>query len=137
MKNLPSINKYTKNKEITPDQCIMIVDDDLAVSEVMKEILQGENYQVITVHSAGHAYDLLHTFIPHLFIVDYWLSGGENGLSFSTWIRSQKDFDSIPIVFATANDEIPSEMKEIKNTHIIKKPFDIATLLEVVAKAIA
>lgn len=107
----------------------MVIDDDQCVVEVLREVLCTEGFSVIGARSAGAAYDLLHTFIPQLFLIDYWLSGGENGIDIAKWIRRQRQFDAIPIIFLTARDDIPDELKGIKNCLFIAKPFEIISLV--------
>lgn len=111
-------------------QSVMVIDDDQSVVEVLKDVLSAEGFPVIWAKSSGATYDLLHTFVPQIFLLDYWITGGENGITVAKWIRKQKKFDAIPIIFLTAADEKPKEMQTIKHATFLEKPFEIAVLTE-------
>ncbi len=54
---------------------ILVVEDDVSVSELVKTVLEDEGYSVITAPSAEIAKELIHTDNPDMAIVDIMLPG--------------------------------------------------------------
>jgi len=54
---------------------ILVVEDDISVSELVKTVLEDEGYSVITAPSAEIAKELIHTDNPDMAIVDIMLPG--------------------------------------------------------------
>lgn len=54
---------------------ILIVEDDISVSELVKTVLEQENYMVITAPSAEVAKELIQSENPDMAIIDIMLPG--------------------------------------------------------------
>jgi DNA-binding NtrC family response regulator len=113
---------------------ILIVDDDRALCEALKQALEGK-YRVKSVSSGEEALKTLYALKPSLIIMDYKLPGMD-GLE---TLRKFSEFDpSLPVLFITAYSSVSKVIRAMKAGayDFIKKPFDIAEFETKVEKAL-
>jgi DNA-binding LytR/AlgR family response regulator len=79
---------------------VLIVEDDLLISESLKDILRILNHQVVGVaENADYAIELCNKDLPDLALLDIQISGDIDGVELAEIIRDQFD---IPFIFTTA-----------------------------------
>lgn len=78
---------------------ILVVDDELTVRRVMKTLLQGEGYEVLTARNGDEALASLVKDSPDLILLDVMMSR-KNGYAVCTEIRAVNRH--IPVLFLTA-----------------------------------
>jgi CheY-like chemotaxis protein len=113
---------------------ILIVEDDPILGDLLLEALQEETYQVCHVLSGELALNTLQRDVPALLLLDYHLPG-MNGLELADWLESQEEFDHISILLMSA--DVPQEVSCNKHLRTLQKPFELETLLHVVAELLA
>lgn len=64
-------------------------------------------------------------------LLDYHLPG-MNGLELADWLRSREKLEHIPILLMSA--DTPQEVSGKKHLRTLQKPFELETLLQVVAE---
>ena len=103
---------------------IMIVDDDQHISDMLKENLSTEGYDVITAYSGTEALMLLSKEKPDLILLDLMLPGicGEELLPL---------IKGIPVIVLSAKADISDKVGLLRGgaADYITKPFDIRELL--------
>lgn len=103
---------------------IMVIDDDLYISDMLKEILEKEGYQVSRAYSGTEAVMLLENIRPDLILLDLMLPGlsGEDVLSH---IRG------IPVIVVSAKGDVDDKVALLLGgaADYITKPFDTRELL--------
>lgn len=103
---------------------IMVIDDDLYISDMLKEILEKEGYQVSRAYSGTEAVMLLENIRPDLILLDLMLPGlsGEDVLS---RIRG------IPVIVVSAKGDVDDKVALLLGgaADYITKPFDTRELL--------
>lgn len=103
---------------------IMVIDDDLYISDMLKEILENEGYQVSRAYSGTEAVMLLENSRPDLILLDLMLPGlsGEDVLSH---IRG------IPVIVVSAKGDVDDKVALLLGgaADYITKPFDTRELL--------
>ena len=103
---------------------IMVIDDDLYISDMLKEILENEGYQVSRAYSGTEAVMLLENSRPDLILLDLMLPGlsGEDVLS---RIRG------IPVIVVSAKGDVDDKVALLLGgaADYITKPFDTRELL--------
>jgi len=77
---------------------ILVVDDDVKTTELVKLYLERDGYHVLTAHEGNEALRLARTEHPDLLILDIMLPGID-GLEICRCIRAES---SIPIIMLTA-----------------------------------
>jgi DNA-binding NtrC family response regulator len=115
------------------NQEILIIDDDKAILEVMKFILQEKGYTVITLSDSYLVEDYINHHIPQMIFVDFWMAG-LNGKKIVTQLKNNDDSKSIPVIMISANHEVKKIATEIKADDFLAKPFDINDLTKIVEK---
>lgn len=112
---------------------ILVIDDDIAILEVVKIILQEKNYRVITISDSTLVQGYLMHHNPSIILLDFWMSG-LNGKKIVAQIKNSPHSQHIPIVMISANHEVRKIAKEIHANDFLAKPFDITDLTSIVEK---
>ncbi len=110
---------------------ILIIDDSVKISLLLREALESEGYSVLTAGNGKMALSMLRQVeAPSLILLDINMPI-MNGNEFLRIIRSDAELRSIPVVVMTAS----LETKEtIGVDFILHKPFDLASVLNLVQK---
>jgi DNA-binding response OmpR family regulator len=112
---------------------ILIAEDDRAIIEVVKIILENEGYIVIATDREEAIYEALKDNPPDLILLDIWLSG-EDGGQIAKYLKGNEETKQIPIVIMSANNETEKITKDAGANDFLLKPFNIDDLLYVVKK---
>ena len=80
---------------------ILVVDDDLALAEMIGIVLGSEGFDVATCSDGAQALDVFHQENPDLILLDVMLPGMD-GIEICTRIRKESD---VPIVMLTARTD--------------------------------
>jgi DNA-binding response OmpR family regulator len=108
---------------------LLIVDDSNALLEVMKNILERNNYTVRTLNSATDLYKEIIEFQPDLLILDIYLAG-EDGREICKKMRNNVETKHICILVFSASPKTLEDYKNYCADDFIEKPFDITSLVE-------
>ncbi|EKD64480.1 MAG: Response regulator receiver [uncultured bacterium] len=109
---------------------ILIVDDDPAILDALRIVLEMEGYEVITLSSTDKIYKEVRSRKPSLILLDIWLPGGIDGTEVTRFIKAQEDLSHISVILISAVSNI---RKMFKNSHaddFLAKPFDIDDVIE-------
>jgi DNA-binding response OmpR family regulator len=112
---------------------ILVAEDDQAILEVIKIILEGEGYSVVSAAKEGKIYSLITEHNPSLILLDIWLSGLDGG-KIARNLKNKKETKNLPIVMISANNETDKITRESGADDFLLKPFDINDLLKIVKK---
>lgn len=80
---------------------ILVVDDDVALAEMIGIVLEAEGYQVFDVYDGTQALDQFHSIAPDLVLLDVMLPGLD-GIEICRLIRRESD---VPVVMLTARSD--------------------------------
>jgi len=108
---------------------ILIVEDEIGISNFLKQGLEEENFTVSTANNGTDGLEkALHSNID-LILLD-WMLPKMSGLEVCKAIRAQNNL--VPILFLTARDTIQETIEGLKAgaNDYIKKPFSFDELLE-------
>lgn len=108
---------------------ILICDDDVAILEVTKTILELSGYTVYTKEDTNDIIETVVNLNPDLIIMDLWIPevGGEE----TTMILKKDDrTKDIPIILFSANNDIERIATKTDAEDFIKKPYEIQELEE-------
>jgi DNA-binding response OmpR family regulator len=112
---------------------ILLAEDDDMVREMLKMVLENENFRVRGVKSCDEAAGILLRHRPSLIVMDYWL-GTE--LADDLFKIAKEDFnDPIPIVLCSGWHGIHEIAKKNGIDHVVTKPFSIEEMVIAVANA--
>jgi two-component system response regulator MprA len=107
---------------------VLVVDDDRAIREVLRTLLEREGYEVVLGSSGEEAIRLAESEKPHLIILDAKMPDLD-GVEASWRLRSQEDTRSIPIIVATAFGDVLAGAADAGIDDFAMKPFHPPELL--------
>ena len=111
---------------------LLIVEDDPLVGPAMKAVLQSAGHEAVGPgRGAAKALRIVERERPGLALVDYNLSGGENGLSL---IRRLRERHGVPALLVTGYDHRGDEARGMALGCLVK-PFPPEALTQAVAAA--
>ena len=117
---------------------IMIVDDEPSLRELLRAILENENYSVITAENGQECLDKLKEEKPDLILMDMMMPG-MSGRETTEKIRSDTKTKGIKVAFLTVaqfSEVGKSKLGELKVSDYITKPFDNADLIKRIKKIV-
>jgi CheY-like chemotaxis protein len=110
-------------------QRILIAEDNPLNSELLRDWLELEGYEVLLVANLNAAFAAVRAEHPNVVLLDVQL-GTEDGLALASWMRQQPLLCKIPIIAVTAQ-AMASEQQHILESgcnRIVPKPIDFAVL---------
>ena len=113
---------------------ILIVEDEEALTEVLRYNLEADGYEVATVARGDEADLLLKEKSPDLVILD-WMLPGLSGIELCRRLRARPETKQLPIIMLTARGEESERVRGLSTgaDDYIVKPFSIPELLARVA----
>lgn len=114
---------------------ILAIDDDEAILEVVKFILESSDYDVRTSEN-GQIDGIIESFKPDMILLDVLLSG-EDGRDIARRLKADEKTKKIPLIMISAH---PSAEKGAINAgadEFIAKPFEIDHFLNVISRRLA
>ena len=108
---------------------LLIVDDSVALLDVMKNILERNGYKVKTLNKSPGIYKEISEFHPDLLILDIYLAG-EDGREICKEIRKNVETKDMCILVFSASPKTLENYKTYYADDFIEKPFDITHLME-------
>lgn len=110
---------------------ILIVDDDVTITELMKALMKMEGHQPTTVNDSTKALEVVSSVQPDLITLDLMMPG-LTGLELCKLIHEDPRFSSIPIMIVSARDDQESKekAKEVGAKDYLTKPFGVDDLVQ-------
>jgi DNA-binding response OmpR family regulator len=112
---------------------ILIVDDQQDILELMKDILEPEGYQVITLMQVEDIFVEIENNQPDIILLDFLLSG-INGGEFCAQIKKNPKTQHIPVIFLSAHSRVIESLGHYGYDDFIAKPFDIKDVLATIKR---
>jgi DNA-binding response OmpR family regulator len=110
---------------------ILIVDDDVTITDLMKALVSMEGHEPTTVNDSLQAVDVAKSVDPDLITLDLMMPG-LTGFELCEMLSKDPDFSKTPIVIISAKDDPESKEKAMKAgaKDYITKPFGVDDFLE-------
>lgn len=118
-------------KHISPVADILVVDDHCEITDLVVEALSDEGYAVRVAHDGLTALTVIDRHPPDLLILDVAMPV-MRGDQVVQQLRNAGRH-SLPIILMTA-DRTPERYGELAISDLLRKPFDIGSLLRLVAR---
>ncbi|WP_369160896.1 phosphate regulon transcriptional regulator PhoB [Candidatus Thiodiazotropha sp. LNASS1] len=109
---------------------ILAVDDEPAVGEMLRFILEQDGFQADFVEDATQAINQIRKAKPDLILLD-WMLPGMSGLELAGRLKKDRETASIPIIMLTAKGEEDDKVRglDIGAEDYVTKPFSARELL--------
>ncbi|PWJ70048.1 MULTISPECIES: response regulator [unclassified Fibrobacter] len=117
------VSRISKVLRASEKQRILVVDDDSMNLRFAKRML-GDHYEISCVSSGSEALATIGDFMPHLALLDLHMPE-MNGYELLAEIRKIPQFEDLPVVFLTADNDRETEIQVFKAGALdyIQKPF--------------
>lgn len=107
---------------------ILVIDDDSAIVDATKMILELEGY-LVQGQTEGHSIKKIIEYKPDLIFLDLWLSNMD-GRQFCQKLKANPETKNIPVLFFSASRSIELNAKQAQADAYLSKPFEMDLLLE-------
>jgi DNA-binding response OmpR family regulator len=116
---------------------VLVVEDDVAIAEMIVQALSKRGYEVEMVHDGESALARAEQFKPALILLDVMLPKLD-GFAVAKRLKSVEALKGIPVVFLTAKDNPRDVIQGIQSgaKYYITKPFKLDDLASKVKKLI-
>jgi two-component system phosphate regulon response regulator PhoB len=102
---------------------ILVVEDELAIQELIAINLQHAGHEVLRASDATAALDMVRKALPDLIVLD-WMLPGMSGLQFARQLRQAARTRQIPIIMVTARSSEQDKIAGLEAADdYITKPF--------------
>ena len=110
---------------------ILIVDDDITITELMKALVKMEGHEPTTVNDSLQAMEIAKSINPDLITLDLMMPG-LTGFELCKLLHDDPKFANTPIVIVSAKDDPESkeQAKQAGATDYLTKPFGLDELLK-------
>jgi len=117
-------------------QKVLLCDDDEGITDVTSIVLEDLGYQVVTVANGEEVMPAVKKHHPDIILLDLWMPivSGEEILQ---ELKSSEKFKDIPVIVVSASKDTAQVAYRAKADDFLCKPFDIATLEDMVKKYLA
>lgn len=122
----------TGGPQVIPPGRVMVVDDDTAVADVVKEVLEMDGFDVSVAHTYEEAIRRIPEIRPDLILTDLQL-GGASGLDVMRFARQEDPYVSIILMTGYASGSTATDALNGGAETYITKPFETDKLSLAVA----
>ena len=109
---------------------VMVVEDEDALSDLLKYNLEAEGYEVEVVDRGDDAEIRLRETIPDLLLLD-WMLPGLSGIELCRRLRLREETQALPIIMLTARSEEAERVRGLSTgaDDFVVKPFSVPELM--------
>jgi DNA-binding response OmpR family regulator len=117
---------------------VLLIDDERAYSEVIRDALQSYGIEVRLAHNAMEALEIYQDKVPDLILLDVMMPEID-GLTLLKWLREHSEKDKVPIhiVSAKAQEKDRDAALKAGADGFMAKPFTIEELKALIARTLS
>lgn len=114
---------------------ILIVEDDRDILDALTDLLSSEGYRISSAENGKAALEFLegNEDLPGLILLDLMMPVMD-GFQFNARQMQNEKIRNIPCVVMSADGHAALKLTRIKADQFLRKPIDLETVLETVAK---
>lgn len=112
---------------------ILIVEDDDAIADVLKQLFQMSGYSCMTLRSVLDICQIMREYRPDLVIVDYLLPE-VNGGELCAQIKRNEETATVPVIICSAYSKVLMSLGTYGSDAFISKPFDLHQLTQTIER---
>ena len=127
----PSAPLATPNPPLGSPPIILLIDDDAAVRDSLRRVLETEGWTVVTADGGENAVHYVQSRLPELIITDLCMAG-ING--WDLLLEHRLEYPVLPIFVISALESKFSRGADQVATQFFQKPVDLDALLDAVRR---
>jgi signal transduction histidine kinase/CheY-like chemotaxis protein len=112
--------------------CVLVIDDDEHVRDLMQRLLSREGYKVILASNGEQGFDLAREVKPDVITLDV-LMPGQDGWSVLNQLKADPDLANIPVVMQSILDE-SNKAFMLGASEYLTKPIQRSEIIDVVRR---
>ncbi len=115
---------------------VAVINDSIAIVELISEILTEENYRVVARVKGEHPYQMIMREKPDLVVLDIRLTSPDDGHEILELLTLGPSTAAIPIIVCTGDVRYIHDKRDFlaaKGVAVLEKPFDVEALIACVA----
>lgn len=109
---------------------VLVVDDDPDIRELLVSVLSDDGYEAASARDGRDALEVLDRWRADVILLDLMMPVMDGW----TFAARMKEKWTIPIVVLSAATEVKKHAAQLGAVDVIPKPFDIETLLPLIAR---
>ena len=115
---------------------ILVVDDELGIRELLRDILIDEGFEIFVAENATEARELKKNKMPDLILLDIWMPDCDGITLLKEWVNEK--FMTSPVVMMSGHGTIDTalEATKIGAFDFLEKPITLQKLLKTVNEAL-
>jgi FixJ family two-component response regulator len=118
----------------TNDKLVLIIDDDRDIGDMLqKVILEQTDYKVVWIAESDLVLDAATFLRPSLVLLDYILPTMD-GLHLYDRLQDIETVRGVPTVLISGSATLPFEELRSRGIYLLKKPFELNDLLDILAQ---
>jgi CheY-like chemotaxis protein len=114
---------------------IVVVDDDLAILNVMHDLLTDEGYQAVLWHEQQQAFEMIRELQPDVAILDLRIGGKEGGSQILAQLRLDPSTAHMPVILCSGDAPALRKIRALcsdNGVYTLDKPFHITMLFALI-----
>lgn len=119
---------------------ILMVEDEADIRDLVRAILEMDGHEVVEAATGDEGVERALEIKPDIILMDVSLSGAYDGLEATRRLRTERAFDSVPIIALTAHAMSGDRERAIAagcDEHWTKPISDLMSFRESIGRAIA
>ncbi len=119
---------------MAPQVCILIVDDDISILQLIEDVLAAE-YEVEAISDPFEALDRVQHEHYDLLLIDLGMPQLD-GIELIRRLRAQPDTRELPIIALSAFDQLRQRVSNVQVDAVVPKPFSLQALEQTISRLI-
>ena len=110
---------------------VMVVEDDFAIRETLRELLEDEGYRVTWASNGREALARIREHAPRLILLDLMMPVMD-GWEFRSAQQRDPELANIPVIVISADHALEQKVGDLSPAGWLAKPFELDALLATV-----
>jgi CheY-like chemotaxis protein len=111
---------------------VLLVEDDLSIRDMLRELLEDEGYQVRSAGNGRDALACLRAGVPTRLILLDLMMPVMDGWAFREAQRADPALSPIPVIVLSADDALSEKALGMSAAAWLSKPFELGVLLDAI-----
>jgi DNA-binding response OmpR family regulator len=119
----------------TPDHVVLVVDDDVEITDLLKTMLATDIHRTIISHDGRDGLEKARQYLPDLILLNVNLPN-KDGREVCQILKSDPSTSHIKIIMLTGNTDAETRRQcyAMGTDNFMTKPFSVVELIEIVRK---
>ncbi len=122
---------------VTREKTILIVDDDRSMGELLKQtITQNTNHRAVWIAESDLVLETARRLHPSVILLDY-IMPFMDGLQLYDHLQRVETMRNVPVILVSGSPTLPFKKLRERGIHVLRKPFEVNDLLDMIAQLMA